>query len=117
MSVAHARVWRRRQVKLGAVGALSFMLVLGGISNAAAYTPKPAPDAGQFSSLKLLAGSATRQVTVVVQLADDPVTVQAANAASELTATQKQVIRDSLSARQMPLETRIRNFGGQVLGT
>jgi len=102
---------------VGAVGALTFTLMLGGISNAAAYTPKPAPDAGQFSSLKLLAGSATKQVTVVVQLADDPVTVQAANAPNELTASQKQVIRDSLSARQMPLETRIRNFGGQVLGT
>ena len=94
MSVSHARLWRRRQVRMGAVGALSFMLVLGGISNAAAYTPKPAPSAGQYKSLNTLAGSANKQVTtVVVQLADDPVTVQAANATSELTPTQKQVIK------------------------
>ncbi|HVA86180.1 MAG TPA: S8 family serine peptidase, partial [Candidatus Saccharimonadales bacterium] len=118
MTVSHAaRSWRRRRIRLGAVGALTLTLMLGGISNAAAFTPRPAPDAGQFSSLNRLSGTASRLVTVVVQLADDPVTVQSANANNELTPIQKQVIRQSLSARQVPVEARLRSLGGQVLGS
>ena len=68
------------------------------------------------SSLQAL-GLGNHQTTVVVQLAGDPITVADANAASPLSDSQKQSIRDQLRSQQAPVENQVRNYGGKILAT
>jgi subtilisin family serine protease len=60
---------------------------------------------------------ASRQTTVVVQLAGDPITVADANASNPLTDGQKQSIRSQLQAAQAPVESQVRAHGGHVLAS
>jgi minor extracellular serine protease Vpr len=68
------------------------------------------------SSLQAL-GLGNHQTTVVVQLAGDPITVADANAASPLSDSQKQSIRDQLRSQQAPVENQVRNYGGKILAS
>ena len=103
-------VWAARILPLVAVAAA---LVAVSAASAARPTPSKAP-AGQ--PVKLI-DLASRQTTVVVQLAGDPVTVADANASAPLTDGQKDSLRSQLRAAQAPVENQVRSHGGQVLAT
>ncbi|GAA2656806.1 peptidase S8 [Paractinoplanes durhamensis] len=62
-------------------------------------------------------GLAGKPVTVMVQLAGDPVAVTDAAATQPLTTTQKKQRRDQLSKEQAPVAQRARSLGGTVLGS
>jgi minor extracellular serine protease Vpr len=56
------------------------------------------------------------QTTVMVEMAGDPVTVVDANAPEPLTSSQKQAHKNQLRSQQTPVEQRVRDLGGTVLG-
>jgi hypothetical protein len=73
--------------------------------------------AGGSKITKLPAGMRNKPVTVMVQLADEPVAAADAAAAQPLTATQKNQRRDKLRQEQAPVAQKARQLGGTVLGT
>ena len=81
-------------------------------------TPKhfqPAPAGSTVEHLPL--GVSNAPVTVMVQMAGDPVTVADADAATPLTGTQRSSRRAQLRQQQTSAAPTIRALGGQVLGT
>ncbi|MFF5290062.1 S8 family serine peptidase [Paractinoplanes globisporus] len=75
----------------------------------------PVPAGSKITQVPL--GMRNKPVTVMVQLADQPVAAADAAAAQPLTATQKNQRRDKLRQEQAPVEQRARQLGGTVLGT
>ncbi|WP_157756728.1 S8 family serine peptidase [Plantactinospora sp. KBS50] len=75
---------------------------------------KPVPAGSKITNLP--AGMRDRQVTVMVQLGDDPVAVVDAEAAQPLSATQKRQRQDRIRQQQAPVEQKVRQLGGAVLG-
>jgi minor extracellular serine protease Vpr len=107
-------------VGLAGVGVLAATLVVVGspaLAGAAPVTPshfKPAPAGAKINNKPL--GVANQQITVMVQMAGDPVTVADANAATPLTKAQRDAKRAALRSAQLPAETKARSLGGKVLG-
>ena len=86
------------------------------VSAAGAAMPQPVSN-GLRGQKATMVDLATRQTTVVVQLAGDPVTVADADASAPLTDSQKQSIRSQLQAAQAPVESQVRAHGGHVLAS
>jgi minor extracellular serine protease Vpr len=61
-------------------------------------------------------GVSTGRLTVMLQVAGDPVTVVEANAATPLTRDQKRQLRDQLRSKQTGIEQQVAAAGGTVLG-
>ncbi len=101
---------------------ISVLMTVAGVGNAtgAAAAPslrqtfEPVPAGSKITNLP--AGMRDRQVTVMVELSQDPVAVVEAAAAEPLTSTQKKQRRDRIRTEQTPVETRARQLGGTVLG-
>src|SRR5215475_10086494 len=94
--------------------------VIGNASTAGAnpVTPRqftPAPAGATVNHLPL--GMTNAPVTIMLQMAGDPVTVADANAATPLTSSQRASHQAQLRGQQSTAATRIRALGGQVLGT
>ena len=62
-------------------------------------------------------GYGNELTTVVVQLAGDPITVADANSANGLTDGQRASIRSQLQSQQAPVESAVRQHGGQILAS
>ncbi|MEU8261745.1 S8 family serine peptidase [Micromonospora sp. NPDC048999] len=110
---------RRQAARLAGVGVLATSLaVLGGATTpaVAAQTPRftPAPAGSVVTHLPL--GLSNALTTVMVELSGDPVTVTDADAATPLTSSEKQSRRSQLRAAQVPVEKRVRELGGNVVG-
>jgi minor extracellular serine protease Vpr len=118
--------WRRlrftgragKAIRLAGAGALvTSLAVLGGADPAAAVPTRhfaPAPADSVITHLPL--GVSNALTTVMVELSGDPVAVTDADAATPLTAGQKQARRGQLRAAQVPVEQRVRELGGTVVG-
>ncbi len=111
---------RGRGIGLAGVGVLAMSLVvLSGASQAGATSipPRPftpAPAGSTVTQLPL--GLSNAQITLMLEMTGDPVTVVDANAATPLTSSQRQALKNQLRARQVPAEQRVRELGGTVLG-
>jgi minor extracellular serine protease Vpr len=122
MSFSHAlrlAVNTRRDIRLAAIGVLATSLaVLGGASPADAATSTrqftPAPPGS--TAIQLPLGMNNAQTTVMVEMAGDPVAVADANAPAPLTSSQKEAHKNQLRSQQTPVEQRVRDLGGAVLG-
>src|SRR5215467_10788084 len=119
------RVWhrflpRRTGLRLAGVGVLittAAVVVMTSQAGADPVKPKhfqPAPAGSTVTHLPL--GVSNAPMTVMVQMAGDPVTVADANAATPLTNSQKASKQAALKAQQSTAESTIRARGGQVLG-
>ena len=83
----------------------------------AAPTPTPSPVTGHFTPVVTPLGMSNPQMTVVVQLSADPVTVVDADSATPLTESQKQQLRSQLKSQQAPVAQQVASLGGQVLAS
>ncbi|GAA0959457.1 peptidase S8 [Virgisporangium aurantiacum] len=112
---------RKRLVRLAAVGLLiPALAVFGNTTGAGAAPATKAPFTKAPAGLKITnlpLGVKNKPVTVVVELAGDPVAVADANAATPLTQDQKRQHQDRLRQEQAPVAQHARNLGGTVLGT
>lgn len=105
---------RRLLVLLSAL-TLAFPMAAGA-QNPAAEPYERSPIQGAVDPQVLPAGiDDTRQVSVMVQLAGDPVAVRQANARRDLTKAEKDAIKAELKAAQDALRDDIAARGGQVL--
>ncbi|MFD0523616.1 S8 family serine peptidase [Paractinoplanes durhamensis] len=115
------RTSRRRLSHVAGVGILITALTVVGGSSSATAAPvarsgfSPVPAGSKIT--KMPPGLAGKPVTVMVQLAGDPVAVTDAAATQPLTTTQKKQRRDQLSKEQAPVAQRARSLGGTVLGS
>ncbi|HWS34598.1 MAG TPA: S8 family serine peptidase [Actinoplanes sp.] len=91
---------------------------VGNATGAAAAPVEPRFDAVPAGSkiTNLPAGMRDRQVTVMVQLSEEPVAVVDAAAAEPLTTAQKKQRRERIRSEQAPVEKKARQLGGTVLG-
>ncbi|WP_027346115.1 S8 family peptidase [Hamadaea tsunoensis] len=113
---------RGRSSLAGAAALLVALSVLGDGATASAGTSanldgrfRAAPQGAAITHKPL--GLTNAPMTVVVQLAGDPVTVADADAATPLTTAQKTSRRNQLKELQAPAADRIRSLGGTVLGS
>ncbi|SDT72042.1 S8 family peptidase [Actinoplanes derwentensis] len=108
--------------RFAAMAGISVLLTVTGVGSAsgAAAAPgdspafKPVPAGSKINNLP--AGMRDRQVTVMVELSEDPVAVVDAAAAQPLTTTQKKQRRERIRTEQVPVEKKARQLGGTVLG-
>jgi minor extracellular serine protease Vpr len=110
----------RRGIRLAGIGVLAASIaVFGAASSADATAPSPrfAPAPAGATPVQQPLGLSNTPVTVMVQMSGDPVAVADAAAATPLTSSQKKARRDSLRRQQEPVEQRVRDLGGSVLGT
>ena len=111
---------RGRGVGLAGVGVLATSLVVlvgGSQAGATSVPPRPfklAPAGSVVTHLPL--GLSNAQVTLMLQMAGDPVTVADANAATPMTKSQRQALKNQLRGKQTAAEQRVRELGGTVLG-
>ncbi|MEU4235929.1 S8 family serine peptidase [Actinoplanes sp. NPDC026619] len=96
---------------MGVVSASSGAAAAPGIRQS--FTPVPAGS----KITKLPAGMRNKPVTVMVQLAEQPVAAADAAAATPWTDTQKTQRRDKIRKDQAPVEQKARQLGGTVLGS
>ncbi|MDR6323775.1 S8 family serine peptidase [Actinoplanes couchii] len=75
---------------------------------------EPVPAGSKINNLP--AGMRDRQVTVMVELSEEPVAVVDAAATEPLTTTQKKQRRERIRTEQTPVEKKARQLGGTVLG-
>jgi minor extracellular serine protease Vpr len=111
--------WRGRAIRIAGVGVLAAgVAVLTAADPSGAAVParqfRAAPAGSVVNHLPL--GVSNAQVTLMVQLSGDPVTVTDADSATPLTGSQKQTRKGQLRAAQAPVEQRVRELGGSVLG-
>ncbi|MGC9670918.1 S8 family serine peptidase [Planosporangium sp. 12N6] len=109
----------RRGIRLAGIGFVATSLAaLGAASPADAATPAhqftPAPPGSTVAHRPL--GLSNAQATLMVQLAGDPVAVTDADAPAPLTSGEKQAHKNQLRSQQTPVEQRVRELGGTVLG-
>ncbi|NJC71470.1 S8 family serine peptidase [Planosporangium thailandense] len=109
----------RRGIRLAGIGFVATSLAaLGAASPAGAATPAhrftPAPPGSTVAHQPL--GLSNAQATLMVQLAGDPVAVADADAPAPLTSSEKQAHKNRLRSQQTPVEQRVRDLGGTVLG-
>lgn len=106
---------------LGARRALGLLFLLAltamvlATAGAAARTPEAAEAEGLVQPLWTPLGLRDGMNTVVVKLADDPVTVVEAEAGRDLREAEKQAIESQLKAKQDALRGSIQQLGGSVL--
>ena len=109
----------RRTARLAGVGVLvTSLAVLGGASSAAAVPSRhfrPAPAGSTIHQLPLGIGDA--QTTLMVEMNGAPVTAAEADAAQPFSTGEKQTRKNQLRAQQTPVEQRIRELGGTVVGS
>jgi len=85
--------------------------------SAAGAARVPVPSGSVTGQLTKPLGYGNQLTTVVVQLAGDPITVADANSANGLTDGQWASIRDQLRSQQAPVESQVRQHGGQILAS
>lgn len=143
MDVVDARATsdgRRRLGRLAGVGLLAVVTAVVGGSTAAIADPspqsrfRPAPAGAvavteplSFSGDQRVSGdrqisgdrraAGDQQVTVVVELPEQPVAVVEAEAPQPLTRTQRRERKDQLRQRQAPVAAQVRELGGTVLSS
>jgi minor extracellular serine protease Vpr len=112
---------RRRLSHAAGVGILITALAVVGGSSSATAAPSGRPDFTRAPAgskiTKMPPGLTNKPVTVMVQLAGDPVAVTDAAAAQPLSAAQRRQRRDQIGKEQAPVVQRARDLGGTVLGT
>jgi minor extracellular serine protease Vpr len=109
---------RAHRFTMTAAGLVLSLLALASAAPAAAYAPKPDPHAGRFRPVVQPAGYRNRTVTVVVQVAGDPLAVAiAASPTGQLGIGQRVILQRTLINRQAPIATRIAAMGGRVLAS
>ena len=111
----------RRRIGIGLAGAGVLVTTLAVVSNASqagatGLESRHFDKAPASASLVRPASLSSKPITVVVQMAGDPVTVTDANSATKLTKAERQARKDSLRQAQLPAESKVRGFGGKVLG-
>ncbi|WP_213451270.1 S8 family peptidase [Rhizomonospora bruguierae] len=109
----------RRGIRLAGIGFVATSLAALGAAapvHAAApahrFTPAPAGSTVAHQPL----GLRNAQATLMVQLAGDPVAVAEADAPAPLSSSEKQAHKNRLRSQQTPVEQRVRELGGTVLG-
>ncbi len=96
----------------------AFALVAGALAvpSAHAALPVAAPRAGKtLTPVRIPLGVGNRDVTVMVQLAGDPVALQQASAGRKLARDEKEAIKGQLKAAQVELHGNIEKMGGKVV--
>src|SRR5262249_7788785 len=107
-----------KTARLAGVGILvTSLAVLGGASSAAAvptdkFTPAPLGLTIRHQPL----GLSDAQTTVMVEVSGAPVTAAEADAPQPFSSSEKQTRKSQLRAQQTPVEQRIRELGGTVVG-
>jgi minor extracellular serine protease Vpr len=99
-----------------ALAALAALVATLAPLNSQAVRPEPAPDGGGLIKPARLPIALSRQpVTVVVQLAGDPVAVQQGNAGRKLERGEREQIKAQLRGAQDSMHANIQGMGGTVL--
>src|SRR6185369_14320113 len=106
----------RRRIGIGLAGAGVLVTTLAVVSNASqagatGLESRHFDKAPASASLVRPASLSSKPITVVVQMAGDPVTVTDANSATKLTKAERQARKDGLRQAQLPAESKIRGFG------
>ena len=109
------RKWAWRGGRLLAVAVICGVVATQAVSAGAQGSPTRFQRVERESvTTQNVSGLSDRTVMAIVQLSGDPVTVADAKAGRNLTAAQKNQIKDQLKQRQGPVADRIRGLGGKV---
>ena len=106
---------RFRSLRLFVALAAVFAATAPQVSQAA--RPEPAPAGGPIKPAVLPIGLSRQPVTVVVQLADEPVAVRQANAGRKLERGERDLIKAQLRSAQSSIHAHIQGLGGNVLAS
>src|SRR5262245_13977632 len=98
------------------LSAIALAFGVAGVTHAGPQLAQRVPNAGPIKPVTLPLGAGKGAVTLVLELAGDPVAVQQANAGRKLTKAEKDAIKVQLKGPQAQLKGSIAALGGQVLG-
>ncbi len=104
-----------RSIGTLAVVAATFAVLTPHDSQAARPAFEQAGGGGVITPARLPLGASQQPVTVVVQLAGDPVAVQQANAGRKLERSEREQIKAQLRSAQGSMQSNIQGMGGTVL--
>src|SRR4051812_22271091 len=101
---------------MGKVGLLLLTIGAVGTAHASGIRPDVAPRGiGAIDGARMPLALSQKPVTLMVQLADDPVSVRQAKAGRKLLKADKDAVKGKLAATQVQLHERVSALGGTVL--